>query len=762
MSPVPFRSVRFRSVRSQGRARQRWSWLLALVVLAAAPVCGQVEEQDLDVDQPVISADIERLFQDATALFETADQANTIPLFTQVVDALLPLAGAGESAIDERLRASLLYRARAEFNFGDNAAAERDFETLLRLAAEFEIDRDQIAGRLAELFDRTRQRLIGYVEFLVVPDGAELWVQQRRFSPRQGPQPILTGSYVAEARKPGYLPSSLPFEVIAGETRTVEAALDRTSAVLVLRTRPTDATIVIDGVERGRTQGQADADFVPRGDAGAHPRADFSALLMIDELALGSRTVEVRKTGFRTFTTRVDVPELRDIPLEPILLQRESGTVLLSRLPADAEVLLDGKRVRPIVAGSGPAQLTLLPGSYQLQVTRGSFGVFETAVDVVDRESVDVTVELRPALVVLGVLGGDQVSADRLRSGLFDEFQLLGSWSLLDRAATAAPLLAELGLDAPRLRARSPGSAAAGANAPDWSAIQKTFYQRLPGSVYLLAVLSNDVMATEADLWIWPAPPGPSRPEVRSVVVEDREALKRLATAFVPSIGQRRPVIGADFLDSALAAGPVVARVRPGGPADQAGLLVGDQVTAVGGVPVFSTADLRREIATHEAGETVALETQTNGNLHRVELATGRSFVVADLADPDIVYSALTAALAAELQKVSDWPRWVLELNLAGIVLRSGDNEAAVERLRRIETTAVPTLDQSGLGRAQIDYWLGLALTRAGTRFRDPARDAFARAASSAEGRLEWDEGPWIAPRARARLERLGAGGGAP
>ena len=234
--------------------------------------------------------------------------------------------------------------------------------------------------------------------------------------------------------------------------------------------------------------------------------------------------------------------------------------------------------------------------------------------------------------------------------------------------------------------------------------------------------------------------------------------MTRIAEAFVPSIGRVTPILGALTIDSALADGPVVARVRPGGPAAAAGVEVGHQIIALGGVPVFSSAQLQAEVIKLEAGEPVKLEVKVGSQTRNLDLVLGRSYSVVNFADPDVVYPALSAALAAELQRASDWPRWVLQLNQAGILIRSGDHEQAVRQLRRVDTTGMPSLEQPGLGRATLEYWLGLALTQAGPGYVGHAREAFAKAATAEEGRLLSDDGPLVAPRARARLERLGTG----
>jgi len=79
--------------------------------------------------------------------------------------------------------------------------------------------------------------------------------------------------------------------------------------------------------------------------------------------------------------------------------------------------------------------------------------------------------------------------------------------------------------------------------------------------------------------------------------------------------------------------------------------------------------------------------------------------------------------------------------------------ELVGEVLRRIQD-APPG---PGLGRGAVQYWLGIALDRAGASYLDAAREALEQAAADPEARLYHHDGPWVAPRARARLAVLGA-----
>jgi glutaredoxin 3 len=87
-------------------------------------------------------------------------------------------------------------------------------------------------------------------------------------------------------------------------------------------------------------------------------------------------------------------------------------------------------------------------------------------------------------------------------------------------------------------------------------------------------------------------------------------------------IKQSKPKLGASIADAASQArkhpgiptsGAYVGKVRPGSPADRAGLRQGDVITALGGQPVTQAADLHRLIPQMPKGRDVSLTYVRNG-----------------------------------------------------------------------------------------------------------------------------------------------------
>ena len=722
------------------------------LLLISAPAQGQLVVEDLPLEEQLVSDEIEQVFASANELFDTIDQAEAIPLYTRIVDELRPMSITGDERVLELLRTSLVQRAQANYNFGETDAAQVDIETLVRLAPGYEIDRDAASERIVRMFDDVRKRLVGYAEFLVDPVDARVRIDGATVPTDGGPVPILAGMYQASVERPGYQATEIEFEVKADKSSSVEATLERTSAVLMLHTRPTGATVFVNGREVMRTEGTAGADFIPDGQAAAYDRTEFSDTAYIEDLQLGRAQIEIRLPGYRTFSTAVDIDGMVDVPLGAVILAQQAGTLALRNLPADAEVRIDQEVARPQRGARGIAEIPLAPGNYRVSVSQGVFGRFETNAEIADAESTEIVVELRPALVTLGVLGDDDVAARELSAAISDTFQAKREWALLDHSATAGSLLSELALSASRLRRLVAGDPNA---AVDWGTVQESFDRALPGSVYVLGVLSDDLLATEASLWIWPAAPGPARPELRIVRLDDDEALAGIARAFQPELSPIRPTFGGSVIDTPVAAGPVLIDVVPGRPAAAAGLQVGDAITALNGVPVYSASLFFDALVETEVGSSVSLEIVRDGETLTAELVTEPSFTIIDLSDPTRLAAPVAAAVAAELQSESEWPRWILKLNQARILLNASDAEAAVRELREIDMSQVPGADQVGLGPGTIDYWLGFALERAGPRYLDRAREAYERAAGATDARFLHDDGPRVAPRAWARLQRL-------
>ena len=785
------------------KGRPRRAALAAAILPALLGLSGPLAAQRFGV-QEIGRSDLEiehssRLPPQAAAalaeagdLYADGDSEGAIPLLQSVIDTLAPVAAATGDARElagndprlfETLRTAWLYLAAAHWTLSDRDAADEALDRIVRLDPLFELDEETAGKQLTDRLKGRKEELVGRVSFLVLPRDARILVggvefenatppetppaddaddstasdpdvetapAPEPFEPPE-PSPLLVGDYLAAVSRPGFLPTTAGFTIVGARDLEVELELDRDSAVVRLRTAPTGATVLVDGIERGRTAGQAEPWFRPEGPVSEHPPEDFSEELWIEDLSPGRYRIKIEKDGFRSVETSLQLPDLRDYDLPPIVLEREEAVIGLTGLIEGATVLGNGRVLRPDWSKS-PPQVRLPPGAYDLSVTHGALGYFETSVVAADRRRIDIEIELRPALIYLGVLGDDPAGVRAMESAL-ESFRGAGAYSVLGRAAEGIAALAELGVDAETLRER-----ATARRELDWNAIQEQVQARLPAALYFAAVLNDDLVADAVDLWWWPAAPGPARPDVRTVRIDSGRLedgpLRRLAGALDPDLGRQTPRFGAVLIDSLTAGVPIVATVEPGGPAEEAGLRPAMEVLAIDGTAASSTLQLTAALEDLEPGGAVELEIQDRDTVFVLTVEPEWGWTGLDVFDPDLLPSAAAARLLQELERSGDIPRWLLEFNLANLLLAGGDAAEAIRSLRTIDAPG-----RSGLGRETVEYTVGLALQMLSDEGRDEyrarARAVFETLATAERGRLMSDAGPRVAPRARLQADAL-------
>lgn len=702
-----------------------------------------------------VGGQIQALFDEGEALFQSAAQPECIGIFSQVINTLetqtatMPLSG------DERslLLRSLLLRAEAQFNLGETGAATDDLRRVISVDPATQLDASRISPRFLDLFDSLRAEMVGHLALLVMPRDAEVRIDGTEVDSTQLRYALETGRHVIVARRAGYADSRGEVVIDAGSEAQLDLVLERTSAVIRVVTRPSGAALFVDGVAMGATSGVAPFTVLLGGAAALLPREDFSDELVVDGLQPGLHRIEVTLDGYRTARHEVSVSDLDDYR-DVVVLEQPEGLVLLEDLPEDAVVSVNDVVTIPEPPSSDASAsvpfLRLPVGEHRIVVDEGTRGRFEATLDVADLESIAVQVRVRPTVTLLGVLGGDGLGERAVRAALDDAFSTLDDWMLLARTDWNPEILQQLGATVELLRALG-GSQRPATTALDWNALQAAVDEQRPSSVYVLGVLSDDLVATHADLWMWPAAPGPSLGDPLRVALDGGTATATISNAFVAELVMERPWLGALLIDSDAAPGPVVMAVTDGSPAAVAGIQTGDVLLAIDGSETLTVVQATAQLSVGAARSAVSLSMSRDGAPQAIELTVGASPSVFSLNDAGMLYPVLFAKLAAlgDSNTRTDTD-WIVRLNQAAAFLQAGAPERAVQELRFIEAPA-----GAGFGQAAVDYWLGVALSTLGPSYVDAARQAFTRAASESNARLFHNDGPWVALRARARLGQL-------
>jgi formylglycine-generating enzyme required for sulfatase activity len=158
-------------------------------------------------------------------------------------------------------------------------------------------------------------------------------------------------------------------------------------ADIALETDPAGASILVGGKEVGQSPGTV-------------------------ELMPGSHEILIAADGYKTWRelVRTEAGQVRSLPL--ITLQEADGIVTVRTRPGDASVTVDGR-----YRGRSPLDVELPPGkSYKVTIARPGYDTVVRNVNLKERRSRTLTVDLQPQLGVIQVVS-DPADAELLIDG---------------------------------------------------------------------------------------------------------------------------------------------------------------------------------------------------------------------------------------------------------------------------------------------------------------------------------------------------------
>lgn len=640
-------------------------------------------------------------FVQAKALWATqGDREAASDRFDAVVAALAPQASALEPAWRQVLCEAYNWLAVLDDRSPQNKArASVRLQALIDLDPDFDVDRALTSQRLAAVFDRLKAEKFAPLRLSFDPEGGTLTLDGKPAVAL--PRKYLSfGPHTLVYARPGYAPMEVPLELGPKEAKAVAFALKRTSSTVTFQVHPPDAEVLLDGRSLGPTRGLA----APMGSA-TEPQ-DFSAPFLIADLPAGQHRLELRAPCHRTrvlsLTPDLATPQA-DHTLEPIRLEDARGTLSLSSPWPGGEAVLSGQSLGPLPQKG----LSLCPGTYELQV-RFPGGGFAQTLTVEDAKAMDLEVQPRPRLALLGLAAGDFTG----RARFLAQLETLG-----ERLQHLAVILPRPG--------ENPSEALARLKASREAELVLTATPVLEEGVHHIE-LSVATLEGEAE-----------RLRVKPLEQDPLVGLvQRLNT--LPPLGQ--PGLGLTLLDVPGQPGPWVLAAPEA--ALKAGLEVGRPILQFGGKAVATTQALRQVLA--GAKGTVTL---SQGG-PEVTLALEPEGLELPLGAPDLCYPALLAQLRLLALRAKGDEAHLIRLNLALALMQFRRFDRAVELLRetRLSTTR-------GISQGTIDFHTGVCFLHLGPAYLAEATQAFRQALKYPQSTLLGPDGPLVAPLARQALE---------
>ena len=734
---------------------------LALLLLGSLPPAGPARAQEAQGFQDV--QDEEDLTKELVAMRAAFDRARerldeldftaAVRELGTIIDPRARTRPADFGFEETRLLASAYdLRARAHFNLGNAAAAEADFEALLRFDPSYAIDRQTLSPKVVDLFDRVRTRTVGILNLTVDPPRARVKVDGEQVD--AGPEGIgvLSGTHELRVEMEGYDPHVETLTAAGGQRLERRVRLRPNRRSLEFITVPAGVTVTIDDAAAGTTSGPATPDVEGMAATYGFDARQASAPLLIPTITPGEHRVSFQRACYETQTVVVrvelDPEQNRALRFAPVILKESRTRLQITSVPAGAEVQVDG-------APQGTTPLTLeslCGGDREVTVVKRDVGRWSERVRLQTGQLNTLDVRLRPTLLYVGTFRLDEWG----RAVWSDEdkplLDALGR-GLKTLNVARVPEVQQAIRDAVvRWMIADPREARSGTLLPP--DLLRDAAERAGADLVLAGLTLADDPDRVWTLGLYSALH--TTPDIARLRLDRPEGVADFVARLDRTPAEGAALWGMGLADSSLPpGGPVVARVLPGSPAAKAGIRLGDRLTGVGTRKVGTT---REALAALESDSSrgggvrsaVVVSLQAAEGTRTTRIAPAEAPALLSLTDPALLYNRALAEYRLRARAAADeTARGVAALNtgLALMHFRAYD-KALAEGLQR---ASLPP--GSGIAQGTVDYYRGLCAQRRGDA--DGARSAFQAAAKAAGSTLESPEGPSASAAAARALQSL-------
>jgi hypothetical protein len=673
----------------------------------------------------------EALFQEGRRLFDSLDYDKAVVALDQAI-AAFTAAPAGDPTRRERLAAAYEMRARSKFGLGDQDGAKADFLLLLKLSPGHALS-GQVSPRVVALFEETAAEAVTNLTVALTPATAKLSIDG---VPLAGPgtMRVPVGEHVLTAEQPGYRAASQTFTAVAGTPAEVTLTLERISSVIRIVTTPADVEVKVEGVVAGKTPAAADA---PPGSTAA-----ASAPLVINDVATGTRTIELSRECFVSATQRVEVAQPDDYTVGPVTLRPAFGALAISANQPGAQVFIDGKE-----RGTAPMKVTdLCAGSHLIEL-RTRFGADSRRIEVKAGDQTAIESVLKPVYAIVSQSGGQLTAGQDLR--MIVERALAASRTV--SLVAPAPDLADKALKENQLAAdwlaMDVAGRPVGTSAQIAGPIRKDASTRLADTFRAQGVASVTV-AEGSRVVVSLLTAGSGTPDVLEVALDSPQSIAAAVERLDRRFDLARPSIGIQAIDVADLPGAVVVSIDGKGPAAASAVHPGDVIVSADGKPVADTGALMGVVHGKRAGDVLALGVRdAAGAQKRVEVKLSATPRTVGLFEQGVLANRILIDLRSRLADATDpFEQAVLRLNIGVVLARLGDWAGAADEWQRVKLP-----ETSAVGDGTVQDLLGLAAENLGRRA--DAEAAF-KAAAASESLLS-EDGPAVRDLAEAKLADL-------
>ncbi len=425
--------------------------------------------------------------------------------------------------------------------------------TLIALLPDYELD-ETVSPRVAALFKDVRSLLVGQIALSIEPGDAQVVVDGRPVDNPAEPIDVVSGEHTLNVTRSGYKPATVNVSVEPGRATEWRVTLERAAATLSLETQPA----------RCRSAGEWHVTRCAR----PMRRGPF----VLNDLAPGTYTIELRKPCHQSLLQRVTVEQLIDYRAGPFTLASAVGSIQVGSSRA-AQIFLDGKPI-----GDAPRTIDPVCEGTHIVEARTRAGRDIQRVEVKNGEKASITLTPRPVIALL-TTGGAADAAAAAKTGL-----IAASSDLRAAAERALAKAANVLIHAPA--AADVRKFETDERAPSgWLAFDLARKPLTPGARQVTAEARRDLSArlskamnvqgvaalvtppnaAEGTFWLVMLSAGASEPDVIELELNSPAAAIRSLDASTVSTTLLRRTLGLTFVDVMHRRGPVIVDVAGSG-----------------------------------------------------------------------------------------------------------------------------------------------------------------------------------------------------
>ncbi len=685
--------------------------------------------EEAPIAEEALQMEWAKTFQEAESIFNSADQASSIPMFetliTQITEEKVK-RGLTDPELLLLLR-SLDYLGQANYNEGEQEKSRLVFLKLMELNPNYQLNQDLTSPKIIEFVRRIKDENLGVITITTEPPGATVKID----GVEVGTTDIaslysLKGDHDLEISKPGFVSQNSPVNVVPGKVQKFNFKLERSSSVAYFITYPKAVEISLGDKLLGTSSGDANPRAEQAALASNLPLAEFSSEFAVPDLQPGSYEVEFKKPCFETQRRKITIVENNDYPFEPIILAPSLAYLNITADDEKANIFIDNEYI-----GIAPLQKhKVCAGKHTLKI-KGPRGKFEKTLDVKKNDALNIDARLNPSLTFLGLIAAPDIlksDLDKITIEINQKLSQLQNLNFVDYSQTEERMVVD-----ETLRSILEGLKT---NTPDKD--RRNVIQQLcakaESDLLLIGFVPKERLQRTVQFYLlsnWS-----SMADTRTIQVFDAAEWNRFMTEldYEEPLFQKR--LGVYLVDTLITQGPVVAQVLLSASGESAVLNHGDQVTAIDGKELKTSAEAQRILRESQKKDQLNIGIIRGGTPMDVSLKLLNSPMEIQFNNPSLLFNRqLIAFKKAYSLSTNPLEKNVALLNIGLCHMHFAEYDLAFEQLRQVQLDR-----QVGIGPGTVQYRISQCYRELG--YKKESGESLQEAARFSQNTIFSDDGP--------------------